>query len=771
MSGLNGTIGVDITSRYSGSGAFSAARADMRGLKDEAAGMSSAANAAAGSLGGIGKMFSALQLDKVVDGMIAFHKEALAQVGTYQKIADGLGVNVELWQAYRLAAREAGVDQETLNGALSRFNATLGSAAGGNAQAIASFKSIGVNILDANGKLRGSSEILTEVARATTDMGNNARQAAAGVKFFGESGSNLAPLLKSLSTDADTLTDGFKRQGMIVDEQTTKTLKRLADSSDTASEKLKALYATVAAPIQATALDMIGSAAANLVTRIRTSRASLVELLSLAAQIPANPLAGGIIAGKLGAFGSADPERALGDKIAQKNKELDDLNRRMNEGAFPISGPQRAKMEAQGEAIREQTAQLQVQLQTIRDARAAKSELDRVVNDGLPAANRFQTAGASNPTPEESKRGGFGGERDRIGENLRQLEGERKAIEDALGRLQQSSNVPLRELERTVEVQRRIDEMVARATKTDAGDKRAQEIRAAATALEQSRYGYQEYLRALSDAESFQARFGNGQRELEETERRLAAARDTGRLTLDAYTIALRQANEASEVQRLAMIGQRGGLEGMAAGFQSAAMQYAKQNDAFNTGARFFSDTTQLMTESFRQWRQTGQLDMGQFLASWSDMLLQMVMQASAAQAFKALGGEGGGGLLSGLAGLVGRMFGFGSSGAGSIGSGISGAASMVGFADGGRPPVGQVSMVGERGPEPFIPDTAGTIIPNEIYEAARGGRGVTIHQTFQISTGVQSTVRAEILSLMPAISKATVAAVNDARNRTGDRR
>ena len=84
MSGLNGTIGVDITSRYSGSGAFSAARADMRGLKDEAAGMSSAANAAAGSLGGIGKMFSALQLDKVVDGMIAFHKEALAQVGTYQ---------------------------------------------------------------------------------------------------------------------------------------------------------------------------------------------------------------------------------------------------------------------------------------------------------------------------------------------------------------------------------------------------------------------------------------------------------------------------------------------------------------------------------------------------------------------------------------------------------------------------------------------------------------------------------------------------------------
>ena len=35
-------------------------------------------------------------------------------------------------------------------------------------------------------------------------------------------------------------------------------------------------------------------------------------------------------------------------------------------------------------------------------------------------------------------------------------------------------------------------------------------------------------------------------------------------------------------------------------------------------------------------------------------------------------------------------------------------------FADGGRPPLGQASVVGERGPELFVPDQAGTIIPNE---------------------------------------------------------
>jgi hypothetical protein len=34
-------------------------------------------------------------------------------------------------------------------------------------------------------------------------------------------------------------------------------------------------------------------------------------------------------------------------------------------------------------------------------------------------------------------------------------------------------------------------------------------------------------------------------------------------------------------------------------------------------------------------------------------------------------------------------------------------------FALGGRPPLGKVSLVGERGPELFVPDTAGTIFPN----------------------------------------------------------
>ena len=58
----------------------------------------------------------------------------------------------------------------------------------------------------------------------------------------------------------------------------------------------------------------------------------------------------------------------------------------------------------------------------------------------------------------------------------------------------------------------------------------------------------------------------------------------------------------------------------------------------------------------------------------------------------------------------------FGKSASGGKGKGIGGfVGKLLGglFADGGRPPVGKASIVGERGPELFVPKVAGTIIPN----------------------------------------------------------
>ena len=77
--------------------------------------------------------------------------------------------------------------------------------------------------------------------------------------------------------------------------------------------------------------------------------------------------------------------------------------------------------------------------------------------------------------------------------------------------------------------------------------------------------------------------------------------------------------------------------------------------------------------------------------------------------------------------------------------------------------------LVGERGPELFMPNTGGTIKNQmDAMRMMQGGGGTTVHQNINVETGVQNTVRAEIVNLMPMIKKETMNAVADAKQRGG---
>ena len=86
---------------------------------------------------------------------------------------------------------------------------------------------------------------------------------------------------------------------------------------------------------------------------------------------------------------------------------------------------------------------------------------------------------------------------------------------------------------------------------------------------------------------------------------------------------------------------------------------------------------------------------------------------------------------LDKLVGGFGEAFGAGASGGKKKGLGgfLGGILGGL-FADGGRPPVGRPSLVGEKGPEIFVPSTAGTIIPN----SAMGGGGDSVVNNITVS-------------------------------------
>ncbi|WP_170112619.1 tape measure protein [Sphingomonas fennica] len=93
--------------------------------------------------------------------------------------------------------------------------------------------------------------------------------------------------------------------------------------------------------------------------------------------------------------------------------------------------------------------------------------------------------------------------------------------------------------------------------------------------------------------------------------------------------------------------------------------------------------------------------------------------------------GSAGGGTWRGFIGKAGTIF------------------SGLGFADGGSPPVGKASLVGERGPELFVPRVPGVVVPNHML----GDWGSTVQVRQSFSVNAQGAVlAADLMSEMRSI-------------------
>jgi hypothetical protein len=95
----------------------------------------------------------------------------------------------------------------------------------------------------------------------------------------------------------------------------------------------------------------------------------------------------------------------------------------------------------------------------------------------------------------------------------------------------------------------------------------------------------------------------------------------------------------------------------------------------------------------------------------------------------------------------------------------------ILGRAGGGSAYSNQPMLVGERGPELFVPHSAGNVMNNASSKGALGGGSTVVNQTINIETGVSQTVRAEMLSLLPVIKADTMNAVADQNRRGGSYR
>ena len=89
----------------------------------------------------------------------------------------------------------------------------------------------------------------------------------------------------------------------------------------------------------------------------------------------------------------------------------------------------------------------------------------------------------------------------------------------------------------------------------------------------------------------------------------------------------------------------------------------------------------------------------------------------------------------------------------------------LLGFAGGGDPPVGVPSVVGENGPELFVPKQAGTVVPN----GALGGTTLSQTLIFHMQPGLAETVGVAIQQAAPQIAAMAYSSTMKAIQSGGD--
>ena len=186
-------------------------------------------------------------------------------------------------------------------------------------------------------------------------------------------------------------------------------------------------------------------------------------------------------------------------------------------------------------------------------------------------------------------------------------------------------------------------------------------------------------------------------------------------------------------------------------GWTKAFAQYAE--DAGNYGrlaSDMFNSFVGNMNSAIDKFVETGKLSFSDLASSIIKDLIKIQLRMQMSQA---------------LSSMFGGAFNMGVRSMNQATPGFVGPPAPTGFADGGNPPVGIPSLVGERGPELFVPRSSGTIIPNHQLSNMMNAAPQTVYNGPVIQSMQAIDTQSGIQFL--AKNKMTIWSMNQSANRS----
>lgn len=125
------------------------------------------------------------------------------------------GLSVEATAGLEFAAKEAGIELETLKGGLQALNQKAGDAVTAGGEAALIFERLGINVKEAGGKLKPMESLIGEVVDSVSAMKDETLAASLAQKLLGGEGVLLTAALKDGSGALAEWTERVRESGMV----------------------------------------------------------------------------------------------------------------------------------------------------------------------------------------------------------------------------------------------------------------------------------------------------------------------------------------------------------------------------------------------------------------------------------------------------------------------------------------------------------------------------------------------------------------------------
>lgn len=194
---------------------------------------------------------------------IAMTKSAIDALDEMGKLAQKVGITTEELSALSYAAELSGVSQEQLGSAMVKLSKNMSDAAQGTGEAQKGFEALGISVTNADGSLKSSSQVLSEVAGKFKGFKDGAEKTALAVNIFGKAGAELIPLLNAGSTGIEQMTKEAQALGIVMDSETAKAAENFNDNLTRLSKTATALGITMATELLPTLNQLTEAALRN----------------------------------------------------------------------------------------------------------------------------------------------------------------------------------------------------------------------------------------------------------------------------------------------------------------------------------------------------------------------------------------------------------------------------------------------------------------------------------------------------------------------------